>query len=190
MNCVCIESTEENCDSVKDFFDSIDVDYSSLELDSFSTAQTAKVSILEAPIGSARLLDHINKCESEAVPHACRPLIDPVIELEWLKQSAAGSTEVKTDPQPDRPFDADFLSVDDIAQLLCCSTRTVQNIPNDQLTRHPGPGRGNIYLREDVKNYLHKRLVKIQVTDKVIMKALHLPVDRRRKRSRKGERSE
>jgi hypothetical protein len=150
--------------------------------------QCAKVSIVGVPDNSYQQYDFLNEADKETM---CEPLTPLEFGFYSAEVTEAKTTCVESDTvaKPNKIIDIDFLSIEDVAQVLNCTERTIQLIPNDQLIFYPGPGRGNIYLREDIKIYLKNRLVKNQVTDKVIQKALNLPVDGRRKRSRKGERT-
>jgi hypothetical protein len=53
--------------------------------------------------------------------------------------------------------DPDILVVEDVARILRCTVDTARRIPRDQLRSIPGPGRRQLYLREDVLAYVRSR---------------------------------
>jgi hypothetical protein len=50
--------------------------------------------------------------------------------------------------------DPDVLVVEDVARIVRCTVDSARRIPRDQLPAHPGPGRRQLYLREDVLAYV------------------------------------
>lgn len=50
-----------------------------------------------------------------------------------------------------------ILSIDEVAAMLRCSVDTVRRIPVDDLASYDGPGRGVLYLMDDVRSYLQHR---------------------------------
>ncbi len=55
--------------------------------------------------------------------------------------------------------DADILVTEDVARMLHCAVDTVRRIPRDELPVYRGPGRYNLYLREDLIRYVRTRRV-------------------------------
>ena len=55
--------------------------------------------------------------------------------------------------------DADILVTEDVASMLHCAVDTVRRIPRDELPVYRGPGRYNLYLREDLIRYVRTRRV-------------------------------
>ena len=53
--------------------------------------------------------------------------------------------------------DPDILVVEDVARILRCTVDTARRIPRDQLRSISGPGRRQLYLREDVIHYVRSR---------------------------------
>ena len=53
----------------------------------------------------------------------------------------------------------DILVTEDVARILHCAVDTVRRIPRDELPVYRGPGRYNLYLREDVIRYVRTRRV-------------------------------
>ena len=51
----------------------------------------------------------------------------------------------------------DILDIGQVAALLRCSVDTVRRIPRGDLAPRRGPGRSNLYLREDLVDYLRRR---------------------------------
>ena len=55
--------------------------------------------------------------------------------------------------------DADIFVTEDVARMLHCAVDTVRRIPRDELPVYRGPGRYNLYLREDLIRYVRTRRV-------------------------------
>ena len=55
-----------------------------------------------------------------------------------------------------RRIDTDILTVQGVAELVFCSVQSARNIPEDELPRHPGPGRRNLFIKEDVIQYVRR----------------------------------
>ena len=55
--------------------------------------------------------------------------------------------------------DADILVTEDVARMLHCAVDTVRRIPRDELPVYRGPGRYNLYLRDDLIRYVRTRRV-------------------------------
>jgi hypothetical protein len=53
--------------------------------------------------------------------------------------------------------DPDILVIEDVARILRCTVDTARRIPREQLRSIPGPGRRQLYLREDVIAYVRLR---------------------------------
>jgi hypothetical protein len=53
--------------------------------------------------------------------------------------------------------DPDILVVEDVARILRCTVDTARRIPRDQLRSIPGPGRRQLYLRDDLLAYVRSR---------------------------------
>ncbi len=62
------------------------------------------------------------------------------------------------------PIDADFLMIEEVACILSASVDTIRRIPKDDLPVYSGPGRRNIYLREDLMRYLKPRRIDAPVS--------------------------
>ena len=52
---------------------------------------------------------------------------------------------------------AGILTIQQTAALLSCSVDTLRRIPMEELPTYVGPGRGVIYLMDDIKRYLASR---------------------------------
>lgn len=52
---------------------------------------------------------------------------------------------------------AGILTIQQTAALLSCSVDTLRRIPMEELPTYVGPGRGVIYLMDDIKRYLVSR---------------------------------
>jgi hypothetical protein len=85
--------------------------------------------------------------------------------------------------------DPDILVIDDVARILRCTVDTARRIPRDQLRSICGPGRRQLYLREDVIAYLRSRARSSPNADLLLAQAratvLELPADRARERSQR-----
>lgn len=55
--------------------------------------------------------------------------------------------------------DSDILVIEDVAEILHCSVDTVRRIPKHQLPAYSGPGRKNLYLRDDIIKFLKTRRI-------------------------------
>lgn len=55
-----------------------------------------------------------------------------------------------------------ILSIEEVAAMLRCSIDTVRRIPVDDLASYDGPGRGVLYLMDDVRTYLQHRKRRIK----------------------------
>ncbi len=54
---------------------------------------------------------------------------------------------------------SDILVIEDVAELLHCSVDTLRRIPKHQLPAYSGPGRKNLYLRDDIIKFLKTRRI-------------------------------
>ena len=55
--------------------------------------------------------------------------------------------------------DPDILDIDEAAALLRCSVDTLRRIGRRELPVYRGPGRGNLYLREDLVRFVRTRRI-------------------------------
>lgn len=55
--------------------------------------------------------------------------------------------------------DKDILVIEDVAEILHCSVVTLHRIPKHELPAYSGPGRKNLYLRDDIIRFLKTRRV-------------------------------
>ncbi len=53
--------------------------------------------------------------------------------------------------------DAEILSIENVAQILNCSVDRVRRISRKELPARSGPGRGLLYLREDLISYVKRK---------------------------------
>ena len=85
--------------------------------------------------------------------------------------------------------DPDILVVEDVARILRCTVDTARRIPRDQLRSISGPGRPQLYLREDVIAYVRSRARQPPNADLLLAQAraavVELPADRVRERSQR-----
>lgn len=58
-----------------------------------------------------------------------------------------------------RSISADILVIEEVAELLRCSVDTLRRIPKQDLPVYAGPGRKQLYLREDIIRYLKGRRI-------------------------------
>ncbi len=88
------------------------------------------------------------------------------------------STEMKSEGQARRdgmvspapqagPSDPDILTVQEAARILRCRVDTLRRVPRDQLPVYRGPGRSNLYLREDLRQYVRSRRILPAVSDEL-----------------------
>lgn len=85
--------------------------------------------------------------------------------------SIAGQSPPFSETETAHPFDAidgsqsnllasihaGILTIQQTANLLSCSVDTLRRIPMDELPTYVGPGRGVIYMLDDIKGYLVSR---------------------------------
>jgi hypothetical protein len=85
--------------------------------------------------------------------------------------------------------DPDILVIEDVALLLRCTVDTARRIPRDQLRPNSGPGRRQLYLREDVVAYVRFRGRPSPIADLLLAQAraavVGLPADRAQERSQR-----
>ena len=55
--------------------------------------------------------------------------------------------------------DADILIIEDAAEILHCSVDTLRRVPKHQLPAYSGPGRKNLYLRDDIIRYVKEHRI-------------------------------
>ena len=53
--------------------------------------------------------------------------------------------------------DPDRLTIDQLANLLCCSVDQARRIPRSELPAYRGPGKYLLYLRQDALRYIQSR---------------------------------
>ena len=58
-----------------------------------------------------------------------------------------------------KAVDGDILVIEDVAELLHCSVDTLRRVPKHQLPAYSGPGRKNLYLRDDIIKFLKTRRI-------------------------------
>ena len=58
-----------------------------------------------------------------------------------------------------RPPGGDILVIEDVAEILHCSVDTLRRVPKHQLPAYSGPGRKNLYHRDDIIKILKTRLI-------------------------------
>jgi hypothetical protein len=75
--------------------------------------------------------------------------VKPCPGLHHVSSPASGPEQIAADP--------DILVVEDVARILRCTVDTARRIPRDQLRSISGPGRRQLYLREDVIAYVRSR---------------------------------
>lgn len=85
--------------------------------------------------------------------------------------------------------DPDILVVEDVARILRCTVDTARRIPREQLRSISGPGRRQLYLREDLITYVRLRGRPSHNAELLLTQAraavLELPEDRVRERSQR-----
>ncbi len=70
------------------------------------------------------------------------------------------------------PSDPDILTVEEAARILRCTVDTLRRIPRDQLPVYRGPGRKNLYLREDLMQFLRARQIPPGVSEELLREML------------------
>lgn len=65
-------------------------------------------------------------------------------------------------------IDPDILSVADVARILRASIYTIRHIPKEDLPVYDGPGRPNLYLRDDLKIYIRQRRINAPISSSLI----------------------
>jgi hypothetical protein len=104
-----------------------------------------------------------------------------VLAMEISERSARARVHIGADP--------DILVVEDVARILRCTADTARRIPRDQLRSISGPGRRQLYLREDVIAYVRSRARHSPNAGLLLAQAratvLELPADRVRGRSQR-----
>ena len=64
-----------------------------------------------------------------------------------------------------KSIEHDILMIEGVDQLLCCSVQRVRKIPHDELPRREGPGKSDLFLKEDVIAYVRAHSKRHAVAD-------------------------
>ncbi len=70
------------------------------------------------------------------------------------------------------PSDPEILAIEEAACILRCTVDTLRRVPRDQLPVYRGPGRSNLYLREDLKQFLRSRRILPAIPDELLREVL------------------
>ena len=70
------------------------------------------------------------------------------------------------------PSDLEILAIEEAACILRCTVDTLRRVPRDQLPVYRGPGRSNLYLREDLKQFVRSRRILPAVSDELLRQVL------------------
>lgn len=63
-------------------------------------------------------------------------------------------------------IDVEVLAIEGVANYLHCSVQTARNVPASELPRAQKPGRRNLYMREDIDEYVRRNKNQVQNRDK------------------------
>jgi hypothetical protein len=122
---------------------------------------------------------HVSQAVSVGDSSAASRVLATIMEIS--ERSARARVHIGTDP--------DILVLEDVARILRCTADTARRIPRDQLRSISGPGRRQLYLREDVIAYVRSRAQHLPNADLLLAQAratvLELPADRVRERSQR-----
>ncbi len=70
------------------------------------------------------------------------------------------------------PSDPEIFTIEEAARILRCTVDTLRRIPKDELPVYRGPGRSNLYLREDLKQFVRSRRILPAVPDELLREVL------------------
>ena len=116
---------------------------------------------------------HDNSCDEQALE--CGPVIDEQYKMDWVvMRGDVPSTKVTT-VQPDlvhRTIDRDIFDIRDVAKILRCSVDRVSRIHKEDLAVYNGPGRPNLYLRDDLYQFLRSRRILPTISKNLLMEVL------------------
>ena len=70
------------------------------------------------------------------------------------------------------PSDPEILAIEEAACILRCTVDTLRRVPRDQLPVYRGPGRSNLYLREDLKQFVRRRRILPAIPDELLREVL------------------
>lgn len=68
--------------------------------------------------------------------------------------------------------DSEILAIEEAACILRCTVDTLRRVPRDQLPVYRGPGRSNLYLREDLKQFVRSRRILPAIPDELLREVL------------------
>jgi hypothetical protein len=115
-------------------------------------------------------------CLDQWHPKNCSPSqfkIQPPVPLPVVNEVVVSEPRSGVSQHPPM-VDRDILSLEETSRILRCTVDTLRRIHRDELPVFRGPGRGNLYLREDVIEFVRSRRIVTVDVDDIFMEELGL----------------
>lgn len=131
---------------------------------------TAELTLLHRTEDQTDLSQVIEDKQIPMITHVCAPLVDPSAEMFLMLRNDINLEKSHTNNQtsPHQTCDYEFLTVEDVARLLRSTVDTIRRIPKEDLPVYRGPGRPNLYLRDDLKIFLRQRRINAPISSSLI----------------------